>query len=84
MADIIVNAALGALGGALWALKGYYENKKADDKEKFDVAFFFKTLLMPIVVGGITGFYTADPIAAFSGGMVGKGLQEVMSLHGVK
>jgi hypothetical protein len=68
----------GVAGGAVLGIVDFVRNKWKDG-EKFDEQQFAKSMTLPVAAGLLAAAMAPDVITAFTGGILGKKLQELMA-----
>jgi len=79
VSSFFVSGLAGALGGCVFAVKGFLKARK-DNNESFDGKKFFGSLIVPIVFGFAAGALVENDFrSSFEAGLFGKWLNEVGS-----
>jgi hypothetical protein len=76
---LVAATAAGLLGGAVSGILSYWDKITGPaPSEGFDLKKFAFSMVVPVVIGFASGFFTTDVSEAFSAGLVGKKLWEVV------
>ena len=76
---LIAATAAGLLGGAVSGILSYWDKITGPaPSESFDLKKFAFSMVVPIVIGFASGFFTEDLSSAFAAGLGGKKLWEVL------